>query len=100
MSVPSRTPILDRVQQPADLHNCKILTGRHDRIRALRQGGGLSGFTGRAESEGDPAGAAHPSTSRSAGPGMAVAHAMKGEDRQVIADRRDSRRNSTLASAR
>ncbi|EHM01988.1 1-deoxy-D-xylulose-5-phosphate synthase, partial [Acetobacteraceae bacterium AT-5844] len=51
----------------------KILTGRRDRIRTLRQGGGLSGFTRRAESEYDPFGAAHSSTSISAGLGMAVA---------------------------
>src|SRR6266540_468467 len=50
----------------------KILTGRRDRIRTLRQGGGLSGFTKRAESEYDPFGAAHSSTSISAGLGMAV----------------------------
>jgi len=63
----------------------KILTGRRDRIRTLRQGGGLSGFTRRAESEYDPFGAAHSSTSISAGLGMAVARELKGEDRQVIA---------------
>ncbi len=51
----------------------KILTGRRDRIRTLRQGGGLSGFTRRAESEYDPFGAAHSSTSISAGLGMAMA---------------------------
>src|SRR5215468_6526687 len=51
----------------------KILTGRRDRIRTLRTGGGLSGFTKRAESEYDPFGAAHSSTSISAGLGMAVA---------------------------
>ena len=51
----------------------KILTGRRDRIRTLRQGGGLSGFTKRAESEYDPFGAGHSSTSISAGLGMAVA---------------------------
>ncbi|HKR19955.1 MAG TPA: 1-deoxy-D-xylulose-5-phosphate synthase N-terminal domain-containing protein, partial [Stellaceae bacterium] len=50
----------------------KILTGRRDRIRTLRQGGGLSGFTRRSESEYDPFGAAHSSTSISAGLGMAV----------------------------
>ena len=53
----------------------KILTGRRDRIRTLRQGGGLSGFTKRAESPYDPFGAAHSSTSISAGLGMAVARA-------------------------
>jgi 1-deoxy-D-xylulose-5-phosphate synthase len=55
----------------------KILTGRRDRIRTLRQGGGLSGFTKRAESEYDPFGAAHSSTSISAGLGMAVARDLK-----------------------
>ena len=64
----------------------KILTGRRDRIRTLRQGGGLSGFTRRAESPYDPFGAAHSSTSISAGFGMAVASDLKGEtDRHVIA---------------
>src|ERR1700726_3190419 len=64
----------------------KILTGRRDRIRTLRLGGGLSGFTKRAESEYDPFGAAHSSTSISAGLGMAVARDLKGEDnRNVIA---------------
>ncbi len=148
MTVPSMTPLLDRVRHPADLRNLsteqlkqlagelrcetidavsvtgghlgaslgvieltvalhavfdtphdrliwdvghqtyphKILTGRRDRIRTLRQGGGLSGFTRRAESEYDQFGAAHSSTSISAGLGMAVAGALKGEDdRQVIA---------------
>jgi len=147
MSVPSKTPLLDRVRHPADLRNLsteqlkelaaelraetidvvsvtgghlgaslgvveltvalhavfdsphdrliwdvghqayphKILTGRRDRIRTLRQGGGLSGFTRRAESEYDPFGAAHSSTSISAGLGMAVARDLKREDRQVIA---------------
>jgi 1-deoxy-D-xylulose-5-phosphate synthase len=63
----------------------KILTGRRDRIRTLRQGGGLSGFTKRAESEYDPFGAAHSSTSISAGLGMAVARDLKDEQRNVIA---------------
>jgi 1-deoxy-D-xylulose-5-phosphate synthase len=63
----------------------KILTGRRDRIRTLRQGGGLSGFTKRSESEFDPFGAAHSSTSISAGLGMAVAAGLKGEKRNVIA---------------
>jgi 1-deoxy-D-xylulose-5-phosphate synthase len=62
----------------------KILTGRRDRIRTLRQEGGLSGFTKRAESEYDPFGAAHSSTSISAGLGMAVARDLKGEKRNVI----------------
>ncbi|HQT74021.1 MAG TPA: 1-deoxy-D-xylulose-5-phosphate synthase [Acidiphilium sp.] len=65
----------------------KILTGRRDRIRTLRQPGGLSGFTRRSESEYDPFGAAHSSTSISAGLGMAVARDIKGETpkRNVIA---------------
>ena len=62
----------------------KILTGRRDRIRTLRQGGGLSGFTKRAESEYDPFGAAHSSTSISAGLGMAVARDLKGDKNNVI----------------
>ena len=63
----------------------KILTGRRDRIRTLRQGGGLSGFTKRSESEYDPFGAAHSSTSISAALGMAVARDLKGEKNDVIA---------------
>jgi 1-deoxy-D-xylulose-5-phosphate synthase len=63
----------------------KILTGRRDRIRTLRQSGGLSGFTKRSESEYDPFGAAHSSTSISAGLGMAVARDLKDEKRNVIA---------------
>jgi 1-deoxy-D-xylulose-5-phosphate synthase len=63
----------------------KVLTGRRDRIRTLRQKGGLSGFTRRAESEFDPFGAAHSSTSVSAGLGMAVAADLKGEKRHVVA---------------
>jgi 1-deoxy-D-xylulose-5-phosphate synthase len=62
----------------------KILTGRRDRIRTLRQGGGLSGFTKRAESEYDPFGAAHSSTSISAGLGMAVARDLAGKKHNVI----------------
>lgn len=58
----------------------KILTGRRDRIRTLRQPKGLSGFTRRAESEYDPFGAAHSSTSISAGLGMAVAHHLRAEE--------------------
>jgi len=68
-------------------HQCyphKILTGRRDRIRTLRQKDGLSGFTKRTESEYDPFGAAHSSTSISAGLGMAVARDLKGEVREVI----------------
>ncbi len=63
----------------------KILTGRRDRIRTLRQKGGLSGFTRRAESEYDPFGAGHSSTSISAGLGMAVASDLMGERRNVVA---------------
>ncbi|HRK24837.1 MAG TPA: 1-deoxy-D-xylulose-5-phosphate synthase [Beijerinckiaceae bacterium] len=63
----------------------KILTGRRDRIRTLRQGGGLSGFTKREESEFDPFGAAHSSTSISAGLGMAVARDMNGRRNNVVA---------------
>src|SRR5438445_918444 len=63
----------------------KILTGRRDRIRTLRQGGGLSGFTKRAESVYDPFGAAHSSTSISASLGMAVARDLAGRDNNVIA---------------
>ncbi len=69
-------------------HQCyphKILTGRRDRIRTLRQEGGLSGFTKRSESEYDPFGAAHSSTSISAGLGMAVARELKGGANNVIA---------------
>ena len=63
----------------------KILTGRRDRIASLRQKGGLSGFTKRAESEFDPFGAGHSSTSISAGLGMAVGSMMTGTKRNVIA---------------
>ncbi|MBN9586904.1 MAG: 1-deoxy-D-xylulose-5-phosphate synthase [Afipia sp. 62-7] len=63
----------------------KILTERRDRIKTLRQGGGLSGFTKRAESEYDCFGAAHSSTSISAGLGMAVARDLIGGDNNVIA---------------
>src|SRR5262245_28487776 len=62
----------------------KILTGRRDRIRTLRSGGGLSGFTKRAESEYDAFGAAHSSTSISAGLGMAVARDLAGETYNVV----------------
>ena len=62
----------------------KILTGRRDRIRTLRQGGGLSGFTRRAESEYDAFGAAHSSTSISAGLGMAVARDLRGDQHNVV----------------
>ncbi|MFA7457303.1 MAG: 1-deoxy-D-xylulose-5-phosphate synthase [Micavibrio sp.] len=63
----------------------KILTGRRERIRTLRQGGGLSGFTKRSESNFDPFGAAHSSTSISAGLGMAAARDLSGGDNHVIA---------------
>ncbi|MBA5776338.1 1-deoxy-D-xylulose-5-phosphate synthase [Stappia sp. F7233] len=63
----------------------KILTGRRDRIRTLRQDGGLSGFTKRTESEYDPFGAAHSSTSISAGLGMAVARDLDGRANNIIA---------------
>ncbi len=63
----------------------KILTGRRSRIRTLRQGGGLSGFTKRAESPYDPFGAAHSSTSISAGLGMAVARDLAGGNNNVVA---------------
>jgi len=69
-------------------HQCyphKILTGRRDRMHTLRQGGGLSGFTKRTESEYDPFGAAHSSTSISAGLGMAVASKLAGVPKNVIA---------------
>lgn len=63
----------------------KILTGRRDRIRTLRQGGGLSGFTKRSESEYDPFGAAHSSTSISAALGFAVGRDFKGKKNNVVA---------------
>src|SRR5205809_6218342 len=63
----------------------KIVTGRRSRIRTLRQEGGLSGFTKRSESEYDPFGAAHSSTSISAGLGMAVARDLSHDNNNVIA---------------
>jgi 1-deoxy-D-xylulose-5-phosphate synthase len=63
----------------------KIITGRRDRIRTLRQGGGLSGFTRRAESEHDAFGAAHSSTSISAALGMATARDLQGRRNNVVA---------------
>ena len=69
-------------------HQCyphKMLTGRRERMRTLRQGGGLSGFTKRSESEYDPFGAAHSSTSISAGLGFATARDLQGGDNEVIA---------------
>ncbi|HRJ61047.1 MAG TPA: 1-deoxy-D-xylulose-5-phosphate synthase [Azospirillaceae bacterium] len=68
-------------------HQCyphKIITGRRDRIRTLRQGGGLSGFTKRSESEYDPFGAGHSSTSISAGLGMAEARKRTGKPGHVL----------------
>ena len=69
-------------------HQCyphKILTGRRDRIRTLRQGGGLSGFTKRSESEYDPFGAAHSSTSISAALGFAIANKLADQPGKAIA---------------
>ncbi|MCF8474130.1 MAG: 1-deoxy-D-xylulose-5-phosphate synthase [Emcibacter sp.] len=69
-------------------HQCyphKILTGRRDRMTTIRQGGGLAGFTKRKESEYDPFGAGHSSTSISAGLGMAVARDLQGHDENIIA---------------
>jgi 1-deoxy-D-xylulose-5-phosphate synthase len=63
----------------------KILTGRRDRIRTLRQGGGLSGFTRRSESEYDPFGAAHSSTSISAALGFAIANKLSGDPGRAVA---------------
>src|SRR5450432_878633 len=63
----------------------KILTGRRDRIRTLRQGGGLSGFTKRSESPYDPFGAAHAATSISAALGFAAARDRRGADNAAIA---------------
>ena len=68
-------------------HQCyphKVLTGRRERMRTIRKGGGLSGFTKRAESEYDPFGAAHSSTSISAGMGFATGRDLAGEERHVI----------------
>jgi 1-deoxy-D-xylulose-5-phosphate synthase len=75
----------------------KILTGRRDRIRSIRQGGGLSGFTKRSESEYDPFGAAHASTSISSALGMAVARDLRGERRNVIAVIGDSAMSGGMA---
>ena len=69
-------------------HQCyphKIITGRKDRIRTLRKGGGLSGFTKRAESEYDPFGAAHSSTSISSTLGMATAKRLSNDNNNVVA---------------
>lgn len=62
----------------------KMLTGRRERLNTLRQGGGLSGFTKRSESEYDPFGAAHSSTSISAGLGMAIARDFSGDNKKII----------------
>ena len=80
-------------------HQCyphKIITGRRERIRTLRQGDGLSGFTKRAESEYDPFGAAHSSTSISAGLGFAVGRDLTDGDNNIVLchrRRRDERRH-------
>ncbi|GLS45758.1 1-deoxy-D-xylulose-5-phosphate synthase [Methylobacterium brachythecii] len=77
-------------------HQCyphKILTGRRDRIRTLRQGGGLSGFTKRSESEYDPFGAAHSSTSISAALGMAVGRDLEEAERKANGEEPGKRRN-------
>ena len=69
-------------------HQCyphKIVTGRRDRIRTIRQGGGLSGFTKRSESEYDPFGAAHSSTSISAALGFAISNKLAGKPGRAIA---------------
>jgi len=69
-------------------HQCyphKIITGRRDRMRTIRQGGGLAGFTKRKESEYDPFGAGHSSTSISAGLGMAISRDLRGSDENIIA---------------
>ena len=75
----------------------KILTGRRDRIRTLRMGGGLSGFTKRAESEYDAFGAGHSSTSISAGLGMAVARDLSDGDNHVVAVIGDSSMSAGMA---
>ncbi|MBY6241355.1 1-deoxy-D-xylulose-5-phosphate synthase [Methylosinus sp. Sm6] len=75
----------------------KILTGRRDRIRTLRQGGGLSGFTKRAESDYDAFGAGHSSTSISAGLGMAVARDISGGNNHVVAVIGDSALSAGMA---
>src|SRR5438046_8978799 len=77
----------------------KILTNRRDRIRTLHQGGGLSGFTKRAESEYDTFGATHSSTSISAGLGMAVARALAGASDHAVCVRVDGGMSDGLGSA-
>ena len=81
-------------------HQCyphKVITGRRDKIRTIRQPGGLYGFTKRSESEYDPFGAAHSSTSISAGLGMAVARDIKKEKNKVIAVIGDGAMSAGLA---
>ena len=75
----------------------KIITGRRDRIRTLRQGGGLSDFTKRSESEYDPFGAAHSSTSISAGLGFAIANQLTGAPGKAIAVIRDGAMSAGMA---
>src|SRR5246127_1955673 len=75
----------------------KILTGRRDRIRTLRQGGGLSGFTKRAESEYDAFGAAHAATSISAALGFAAARDREGRDNRVVAGIGDGSMSAGMA---
>jgi 1-deoxy-D-xylulose-5-phosphate synthase len=75
----------------------KILTERRDRIRTLRQGGGLAGFTKRAESDYDPFGAGHSSTSISAGLGMAAARDLAGKENNVVAVIGDGAMSAGLA---
>src|SRR5260370_10491170 len=75
----------------------KIVTGRRSRIRTLRQEGGLSGFTRRSESEYDPFGAAHSSTSISAGLGMAVARDLAGGSNHVVAAIGDGAMSARMA---
>jgi 1-deoxy-D-xylulose-5-phosphate synthase len=75
----------------------KILTGRRDRIRTLRQGGGLSGFTKRSESDYDAFGAGHSSTSISAGLGMAIARDLSGRNNHVVAVIGDSAMSAGMA---
>ena len=75
----------------------KILTGRRDRIRTLRMGGGLSGFTKRGESEYDAFGAGHSSTSISAGLGMAVARDLAHANNHVVAVIGDSSMSAGMA---
>jgi len=84
-------------------HQCyphKILTGRRDRMRTLRQGGGLSGFTKRSESEYDPFGAAHASTSISAALGFAAARDAKGGNNRIVAVIGDGSMSAGMAYGR